>query len=260
MAKHIDVENRDGIAFITLNRPERLNAMNEEMWAELGRVWDAFAADPALRVAVVSGAGDRAFSTGMDLKERAVAGDPRAREFWTSALARDPGRREPVWKPMIAAVHGYCLAGGFEIALSCDIRICSEEATFGLPEIKRGFFPGSSGTVRLPRIVPLGMALEMLYTGESISASEAFRCGLVNRVVPRDDLMPAAEQLARSIADGPRLALQAVKEVVLRGLDLPLADAIRFEAGFRAMVGGTEDAAEGPRAFSEKRKPSYKGR
>ena len=164
MASHIDLEARDGIAFITLNRPERLNAMNEEMWAELGRVWDAFAAAPALRVAVVSGAGDRAFSTGMDLKERAVAGDPRAREFWTSALARDPGRREPVWKPMIAAVHGYCLAGGFEIALSCDIRICSEDATFGLPEIKRGFFPGSSGTVRLPRIVPLGMALEMLYT------------------------------------------------------------------------------------------------
>ncbi len=257
---HIELENRDGIAFITFNRPERLNAMNEEMWVELGRVWDAFAADPALRVAVVSGAGDRAFSTGMDLKERAVAGDPRARKFWTSALARDPGRREPVWKPMIAAVHGYCLAGGFEIALSCDIRICSDEATFGLPEIKRGFFPGSSGTVRLPRIVPLGMALEMLYTGEPISAAEAFRCGLVNRVVPQDELLPAAEKLARSIADGPPLALQAVKEVVLRGLDLPLADAIRFEAGFRAMVGGTEDAAEGPRAFSEKRKPTYKGR
>ena len=124
---------------------------------------------------------------------------------------------------MIAAVHGYCLAGGFEIALSCDIRICSEEATFGLPEIKRGFFPGSSGTVRLPRVVPLGMALEMLYTGEAISAAEAFRCGLVNRVVPRDGLMAEAEKLARSIADGPPLALQAVKEVVLRGLDLPLA-------------------------------------
>ena len=153
---------------------------------------------------------------------------------------------------MIAAVHGYCLAGGFEIALSCDIRICSEEATFGLPEIKRGFFPGSSGTVRLPRI----MTLEMLYTGESISAAEAFRCGLVNRVVPGADLMAEAGKLARAIADGPPLALQAVKVVVLRGLDLPVADAVRFEAGFRAMVGGTEDAQEGPRAFSEKRRPS----
>ena len=260
MASCIELGSRDGIAFITLNRPDRLNAMNEEMWAELGRVWDAFAADAGLRVAVVSGAGDRAFSTGMDLKERAAAGDPRAREFWTSALARDPGRREPVWKPMIAAVQGYCLAGGFEIALSCDIRICSEDATFGLPEIKRGFFPGSSGTVRLPRLMPLGMALEMLYTGASISAAEAFRCGLVNRVVPCDDLMAEAENLARAIADGPPLAVQAVKEVVLRGLDLPLADAIRFEAGFRAMVGGTEDAREGPVAFSEKRKPRFKGR
>lgn len=260
MASTVELEGRDGIAFITLNRPHKLNAMTEAMWAELGRVWDAFAADPALRVAVVSGAGGRAFSTGMDLKERAEAGDPRAREFWTSALARDPGRREPVWKPMIAAVQGYCLAGGFEIALSCDIRICSEDATFGLPEIRRGFFPGSSGTVRLPRMVPLGRALEMLYTGASISADEACRSGLVNRVVPGDQLMDEAGKLARSIADGPPLALQAVKEVVLRGLDLPLADAIRFEAGFRAMVGTTEDAKEGPRAFSEKRKPGYKGR
>ena len=124
--------------------------MNEDMWAELGRVWDAFAADAALRVAVVSGAGERAFSTGMDLKERAVAGDPRAREFWTSALARDPGRREPVWKPMIAAVHGYCLAGGFEIALSCDIRICSEDAAFGLPEIKRGSSRAARGPCGCP--------------------------------------------------------------------------------------------------------------
>lgn len=260
LASHVDLDREDGVAFITLNRPDKLNAMNEEMWAEVGRVWDEFAADADLRAAVVSGAGGRAFSTGMDLKERAAAGDPRAREFWTSALARDPGRREPVWKPMIAAVQGYCLAGGFEIALSCDIRICSEDASFGLPEIRRGFFPGSSGTVRLPRIMPLGMALEMLYTGASISADEAFRCGLVNRVVPGDELMAAAGDLARAIADGPPLAIRAVKEVVLRGLDLPLSDAIRFEAGFRAMVGGTEDAREGPAAFGEKRKPRFRGR
>jgi len=260
LAAYVEFGSKDGIAFITLNRPEKLNAMHEEMWAELIRAWDRFSSDANLRVAVVSGAGDRAFSAGMDLKERAETGDPRARDFWDSARAQDLGRRETIWKPMIAAVQGFCLAGGFEIALACDIRICSEDAVFGLPEIKRGFFPGTSGTVRLPRIVPLGLALEMLYTGEPISAAEAFRCGLVNRVVPRGELMTSAEELARSIADGPPLAIQAVKEVVLRGLDLSLADAIRFEAGFRAVVGHTEDAGEGPRAFSEKRKPVFKGR
>ena len=189
MAAYVELETRDGIAFITLNRPDKLNAMHEEMWDELIRVWDRFSADSRLRVAVISGAGDKAFSAGMDLKERAHTGDPRARDFWDSARARDLGRRETIWKPMIAAVQGYCLAGGFEIALACDIRICSEDAVFGLPEIKRGFFPGTSGTVRLPRIVPLGLALEMLYTGEPITAAEAFRAGLVNRVVPRDRLM-----------------------------------------------------------------------
>lgn len=260
MAPYVEFESKDGIALITLNRPEKLNAMHEAMWAEVIQAWDRFSADPDLRVAVVRGAGEKAFSAGMDLKERAGTGDPRARDFWDSAKAQDLGRRESIWKPMIAAVQGYCLAGGFEIALACDIRICSEDAVFGLPEIKRGFFPGTSGTIRLPRIVPLGLALEMLYTGEPIHAEEAFRSGLVNRVVPRAELMTAAETLARSIADGPPLAIQAVKEVVLRGLDLSLSDAIRFEAGFRALVGHTEDAREGPKAFSEKRKPEYKGR
>ena len=257
---NIDLEDRDGIAFITLNRPERLNAMNEEMWAELGRVWDAFAADEGLRVAVVSGAGDRAFSTGMDLKERAVAGDPRAREFWTSALARDPGRREPVWKPMIAAVHGYCLASGHRDRPVLRHPHLQRGRHLRPAGDKAGVLPGQFGHRAAAAHHAVGHG-----PGDALHRRFHFRGGSL-------PVRPGEPGGAAGRADGrgrearpdhrrrAPLALQAVKEVVLRGLDLPLADAIRFEAGFRAMVGGTEDAAEGPRAFSEKRKPRYKGR
>jgi E-phenylitaconyl-CoA hydratase len=256
----VELRKEDGISFITLNRPEALNAINIEMWEDLKRIWDDFRRDSELRVAVVTGAGEKAFCTGLDLKDFVNHGDPRVRDFWNAEDPSDLGRSPRIWKPMIAAVHGFCLAGGFEIALACDIRIAAGNASFGLPEIKRGFFPGTGGTVRLPRIIPEGIALEMLYTGEPISALEAHRIGLVNRVVRQEDLLLAATTLARKIAVGPPAALRAIKEVVLRSREMSFTEAIRLEAGFRALVGHTEDAREGPRAFAEKRSPKFTGR
>ncbi len=256
----VEFDREDGIALVTLNRPKALNAISREMWRRLIEIWDEIRSDEAIRAVVVSGNGDRAFCSGLDLKEWSQLGDPRVRDFWEASGPRDLGRGSQIWKPMIAAVHGYCLAGGFEIALACDIRVASEDATFGFPEIKRGFFPGTGGTVRLSRMMPLGLAFEMLYTGRTISAEEALRFGLINRIVQRGDLFSEVKQLAQMIANGPPLALQAVKEVVLRSLDLPFAEAIRLEAGLRALIGHTEDAQEGPRAFAEKRKPTFRGK
>jgi E-phenylitaconyl-CoA hydratase len=256
----VELRREDSIGFITLNRPEALNAINIEMWEDLKRIWDDFRRDPELRVAIVSGAGEKAFCTGLDLKDFVSHGDPRVRDFWNAEDPADLGRGPRIWKPMIAAVQGFCLAGGFEIALACDIRVAADNASFGLPEIRRGFFPGTGGTIRLPRLIPEGIALEMLYTGESISAQEAHRIGLVNRVVPHGELLPAVTTLARKIAAGPPVALRAIKEVVLRSREMPFTEAIRLEAGFRALVGHTEDAREGPRAFAEKRSPKFTGR
>jgi E-phenylitaconyl-CoA hydratase len=256
----VDFRKEDGIAFITLNRPEALNAMNVAMWENLSQVWSEFRLDPDVRVAVVNGAGEKAFCTGLDLKDFVRYGDPRVRDFWNSDDPADLGRGARIWKPMIAAVHGFCLAGGFEIALACDIRIAADNAIFGFPEIQRGFFPGTGGTVRLPRIIPQGIAFEMLYTGEPVSAGEAHRIGLVNRIVAQGKLLTCATDMARKIASGPPLAIRAIKEVVLRSEGMSFMEAIRLEASLRALVGHTQDASEGPRAFMEKRSPKFTGR
>jgi len=256
----VDFRKENGVAYITLNRPEALNAINVAMWENLSETWNEFRLDSDLRVAVVSGAGEKAFCTGLDLNDFVRYGDPRVRDFWNSEDPADLGRGPRIWKPMIAAVHGFCLAGGFEIAVACDIRIAADNASFGFPEIKRGFFPGTGGTVRLPRIIPQGIALEMLYTGEPIRADEAHRIGLVNRVVAQEELLACATTLALKIASGPPLAIRAIKEVVMRGEGMSFPEAIRLEASFRALVGYTQDAGEGPRAFTEKRTPKFIGR
>ncbi len=256
----IEFQREDRIAFVTLNRPQALNAITREMWQRLIEIWDEIRSDETIRAVVVSGMGDRGFCSGLDLREWSKLGDPRVRDFWEAGGPSDLGRGPQIWRPTIAAVHGYCLAGGFELALACDIRVASEDTTFGFPEIKRGFFPGTGGTVRLSRMMPLGLALEMLYTGKTISAEEALRFGLINRIVRRHDLFSEAKKLAQAIASGPPLALQAVNEVALRSLDLPFAEAIRLEASLRALIGHTEDAQEGPQAFTEKRKPTFRGK
>jgi enoyl-CoA hydratase/carnithine racemase len=248
-------EVREGIAWITLNRPEALNAMNRALSDGLAKAWTEFATDPSARVAVISGAGGRAFSAGADLKERAVTDQGPADVRW----AHGP-REQALRKPVIAAVDGYCFGGGFELALRCDIRLATTRSQFGLPEIRRGFFPGGGGPMRLARMIPLTNAMELLLTGDPIDAYEALRLGIVSRVVAPEELRANAEELARRIIRNAPLAVEAVKELALRALDLPWEPVSRMSDLYRALIGTTEDAKEGPRAFVEKREPLYRGR
>jgi enoyl-CoA hydratase/carnithine racemase len=248
-------EVRHGIAWITLNRPEALNAMDRALVQGLDRAWTDFEADPAARVAVISGAGGRAFSAGADLKERTVTDQGPADLRWAH------GARERVLrKPVIAAIDGYCFGGGFELALSCDIRIATPRAQFGLPEIRRGFFPGGGGPMRLARMIPLTNAMEMLLTGDPIDADTALRYGLVSRIVQSEELLGTTDDLARRIIRNAPLAVEAAKELALRALDMPWEQVSRMSQLYRALIGTTDDAKEGPRAFVEKREPVYRGR
>jgi E-phenylitaconyl-CoA hydratase len=249
------------VAVITLNRPAVRNAMNRELSGALVEALQRVRDDPEVRVAVITGAG-RTFSAGADLKERAQVG--RAGDADVASVieaSRTPGfARMAIEKPLIAAIDGYCLAAGFELSLLCDMRICTPEARFGLPEIVRGFFPGGGGPQRLMRAVPQAVAMEMLLTGDPIDAATALRVGLVSRVVPEPELLPTARQLARRIAGHAPLAVKAVKEVAQAALDETLEQALRFGSALRWIIGQTEDAREGPRAFAEQRAPQYRGR
>lgn len=248
-------EVRDGVGWVTLNRPEALNAINRAVRQGLDQAWDSIAADPAVRVAVVSGAGGRAFSAGADLKERTVTDQGPADLRWAHG-----GRERALRKPVIAAIDGYCFGGGFELALSCDIRIATPRAQFGLPEIRRGFFPGGGGPMRLARMIPLTSAMELLLTGDPIDAESALRLGIISRIVPPEELQPSVEDLARRIIRNAPLAVEAVKELALRALDLPWEPVARMSELYRALIGATDDAKEGPRAFVEKREAVYRGR
>ena len=247
---------------VTIDRPEAMNALDAAANADLGRIWRRFNADAALQVAILTGAGDRAFSAGADLKtlipayREGALGQQEVDWHFGGGLARGL----EIEKPVIAAVNGHCLAGGLELALACDIRLCSPNASFGLAEVKWAIIPGAGGTQRLPRAVPLGMAMEMILTGDPIDAAEALRVGLVNRVLPREELMPAARELALRIAARGPLAVRAAKRAVFEGLALGLAGGMAHEDELFRRVAASEDAQEGPRAFAEKRRPVYKGR
>jgi E-phenylitaconyl-CoA hydratase len=247
-------------ATITLNRPEAMNALNGELRADLHEALTRFRDDPDLWVAILTGAGERAFSAGADLVEmsRRTPGE-FAEGFWQTG-SPSLGRGLEIWKPIIAAINGYCLAGGLELALACDIRVAAEHAQFGLAEVTRGIIPGGGGTQRLPRLIALGPALELLFTGERIPAQEALRLGLVNRVVAAGELMGEARRLAERINQNAPLAVRAVKESALRGLEAPLDQGLRIEAAFSRIVRDTEDSREGPRAFAEKRPARFQGR
>jgi enoyl-CoA hydratase/carnithine racemase len=252
---------RDGqIATITIDRPEAMNAMDRDTSRQLAEAFQDFDQDAHLRVAILTGAGDKAFSAGADLKKmygRAEDGD--IREIWDAERQWRLGQRLQVWKPIIAAINGYCLAGGLELALGCDIRLASETASFGCPEVRWGILHGY-GALRLPKTMPLSAAMELLLTGERITAEEAFRLGIVSRVVLPAELMPTARRLAEKIcANGP-LAVRVTKELAWRGLEMSLDEGLRLYAALGALVRASEDAREGPRAFAEKRPPLFKGR
>lgn len=253
-------EARDRIAYITLNRPEKLNAIHPPLGAALNDALYRFRDDPDLWVAILTGAGDRAFCAGSDLKWRAEHEDQMRTP---PAFGGRPGLVSPrfeCWKPIIAAVNGYAVGGGLEMALACDLIIASENAQFGLPEPRRGLMADYGGVARLARHVPLKVAMGMILTGKFIDAAEAYRIGLANEVVPREQLISAAERWAAEIMECAPLSAQASKQAVLQGIDWPLEIAMTRNYPAHQRLLQSEDFLEGPRAFAEKRKPEWKGR
>jgi len=252
-------ETRERIALITINRPQRMNAIDPATSAELLAAFEAFRDDPALWAAVLTGSGDRAFSAGADLVSIAAAASRgEAPDF------RVPfggiTRKFQCWKPMLAAINGHCLAGGLELALCCDIRIAAEHAQFGLPEVTRAIIPGAGGTQRLARAIPSAAAMHMLLSGARFDAHWALRAGLVSEVVAPEAVLPRTLEIAAEICRNGPLAVRAVKEAVLRGSEMPLEEGLRVENEQGRAVMLSADAREGPRAFAEKRPPRYEGR
>ena len=248
----------DHLATVTLDRPDVHNAMNNTMREELLDVFTRLAKDDDVRVILVTGAGERAFSAGADIREfveplvPTTFRESRKRIDFRQVMDRCP-------QPIIAAIRGYAFGGGLELALACDIRIAADDAQLGLTEINLAIIPGGGGTQRLPRLVGRGKALEMILTGGRVPAAEALRIGLVERVVPVAELMPAALALARTMADKAPIALRYAKEAVVSGLQMSLADGLRLENDLSTLLRTTEDRAEGARAFVEKRKPRWSG-
>jgi enoyl-CoA hydratase/carnithine racemase len=258
--KNILYEKRGHIAYVTINRPDRRNAIDPATSHELKAAFEEFKADDDAWVAILTGAGDQAFSAGADLLAMSQALSGSNEGVPLNVPFGGITRGYECWKPIIAAINGYCLAGGLEIALSCDIRVAAEHAQFGLPEPRRAIIPAAGGTQRLPRSVPLAFAMELLLTGDRFDAQTALRFGLVSRVVPQAELMATAEEIAGKILECGPLAVRAIKQAVLRGREMSLEDGLRLEGQLAGPIFGTEDAREGPRAFAEKRKPAYRGR
>lgn len=255
----IDVTHDDGICTITINRPERLNAMDADHYRDLSRAWCDVRDDPAVRVAIITGAGDKSFTTGADIKSF-LTGPPGLDEMWLTQRDQLLNRGLEVWKPVIAAVNGFCLGGGVTLMLATDIRVAAEHATFNLAEVKRGIVPGNGGTQRILEQLPYPIAMEMLLTGDSIDVATAARWGLVNKVVPRAELMAVARDYARRIAANAPLAVQAAKELALRSRDVDRATGLRMEQMFNRLLMASADAQEGPAAFAAKRAPEFKGK
>jgi len=251
---------RDGpIAIITVNRPKVLNALNSQTMDELRRAMLSFRYDDSVRAVVITGAGEKAFIAGADINELAVQ---------SPTSGRDHAMRgqhvldliENLGKPVIAAINGYALGGGCELAMACTIRIAADTAKIGQPEINLGLIPGYAGSQRLPRLIGAGRALELLLTGEQITAPEAHRLGLVNRVVPAANLLAEARTLAAALAAKAPIAVRYIIDSVHKGLQMSFSDAQVFEATLFGLVASTEDMREGTRAFLEKRKPEFKGK
>jgi enoyl-CoA hydratase len=251
-------EKKDRIAYITINRPEVMNAISPKALDELGKVWIDFREDDNLWVALVTGAGDKAFCAGADLKE--LIPEVTSGRFKLSHTMPAFLKNIHMYKPIVAAINGFCLAGGTELIQATDIRIAAEHATFSLAEPRWALFPAGGSTVRLPRQIPYCRAMEILLIGDRITAQDALQIGLINKIVKKEDLMPTAIKVAERICENGPLAVRAIKESVQKCFEVPIDYANMLETYFAREVFATEDAKEGPRAFLEKRKPVFRGK
>lgn len=252
-------QKEDHVAILTLNRPDAANSLDPETMEELAQAWRDIARDDAVWVAIVTGAGERFFCAGADLKKT-----PPPAESFAAELLRSGGAHitppSDLWKPTIAVINGMAIGGGLELALACDLRIASESAEFGLGEVRVASMPGQGGTQRLPRMLPMAIAMKMLLTAQRINAQQALQYGLVSDVYPGPNLMDAARGLAQTICENGPLAVRAAKMAALQGLGMPLQSGLLLESQLWGLLRDTEDRLEGRRAFAEKRKPRYQGR
>jgi enoyl-CoA hydratase len=253
------VERSDAVAVLTINRPKSLNALNRQTLGELGEALAELRSEVSVRCIIITGAGDRAFIAGADINELAVLTPSNAREL---ALAGQQlfSAIETLGKPVIAAINGFALGGGCELAMACTLRIAADTARLGQPEINLGIIPGYAGTQRLARLVRKGKALELILTGMQIPAEEALRIGLVNRVVPAAELMTQTRALARELAAKPGVAVRYCIDAINEGLEMSFAEGCQHEAALFGLVTATDDMREGTRAFLEKRKPEFRGK
>jgi len=257
--KTIAVTKEDDLALVSVERPKTLNALNSEVLTELDAAFDALAGDAAAKVVIITGSGEKAFVAGADIAEMSAMGVSQAKNFaamWQRVFLKI----EQFPKPVIAAVNGFALGGGCELAMACDIRIASEKAKFGQPEVTLGIIPGFGGTQRLPRLVGRGMAKMLIYSGDMIDAQEAYRIGLVQKVVKPEELISEAKSLARRILSRSANAVSLAKAAIDRGMDMDIASAMQHEAFIFGTCFANRDQAEGMSAFLEKRKAAFTGR
>ncbi len=256
--KTIRLEQKEGIGYLTLNRPEVRNAFNQEMIDELQEALRVIDKDNEIRVLIITGAG-KAFQAGADIAELSLMA-PMDILRWNEGIVRINGSLEKLRQPVIAAINGAAMGGGLELAISCTLRIMAESAKMALPEVKLGIIPGTGGTQRLPRLIGKGLAAELLLTGDVITAKDAYRVGLVNRVVPDGETVKAAEELARKIMSNAPVAVEMAKDALEIGKDLPLEHAVQYSQKNCVICFSTKDMKEGMTAFLEKRKPNFVGK
>jgi enoyl-CoA hydratase len=257
--KNVLYEKKGAIAYVTLNRPKVLNALNQQTWEDLRAAFEDARDDAAVRGVILTGAGDKAFIAGEDISELAnvTAVEAQNSSSYGQAVL---DLIEDLGKPVMAAVNGFALGGGCETAMACTIRVASENAKFGQPEVKLGVIPGGGGTQRLPRLVGKGRALQLILSGEMIGAQEAYRIGLVNEVVPAADLITRAEAILKQIFANAPIAVKFALEAVNKGLETSLAEGLSLEAALFGLCAGTEDKKEGTQAFLQKRAAQFQGR
>ncbi len=252
-------EVKDGIAYVTINRPKVLNALNDTVITELGQVFTAIKDDPQVKAVIITGAGEKAFVAGADITQLVDLNTQEGKAFAAKGQAVF-NLIENLGKPVIAAINGFALGGGCELAMACTVRLASTRAKLGQPEVNLGIIPGYGGTQRLPRLVGKGRAMELVLTGRMVDAQEAYQMGLVNKVVEPEKLMEEAEALARTIMSKGPVAVKLAMEAVNRGLEVFLAEGLAIEADLFGICCSTEDKVEGTKAFLEKRKANFQGK